>query len=93
VFRAGDPGDRFWVVERGRASVWIDGARVRDVGPGGSFGEIALIRDVPRTASVLAEEDLVLVGLERADFLSAVTGHGEALEVADATVNRLLTLG
>ena len=94
VVREGDRGDRFWIIERGEALVTIDGAAVRQLGVGDSFGEIALLRDVPRTATVQAgDEDLVLQGLDRDEFLPAVTGHGEASEVADAVVERWLALG
>ncbi len=91
VFLEGDRGDRFWVIERGTAEVSVKGEHVRDLGPGDSFGEIALLRDVPRTASVIAGPDgLELRGLDRGDFIPAVTGHGESAQVADAVVERLL---
>ena len=94
VIREGDRGDRFWIIERGEAVVSIAGETVRQLGAGDSFGEIALLRDVPRTATVQAgDEDLVLQGLDRDEFLPAVTGHGEASEVADAVVERWLALG
>ena len=94
VVREGETGDRFWIIEEGQALVSIDGQPVRQLGPGDSFGEIALLRDVPRTATVQAgDEDLVLRGLDRDEFLPAVTGHGEAHEVADAVVDRWLSLG
>ena len=94
VVREGETGDRFWIIEDGQALVSIDGQPVRQLGPGDSFGEIALLRDVPRTATVQAgDEDLVLRGLDRDEFLPAVTGHGEAHEVADAVVERWLSLG
>jgi MFS family permease len=90
----GERADRFWIIERGDALVSIGGEPVRQLGPGDSFGEIALLRDVPRTATVQAgDEDLVLRGLDRDEFLPAVTGHGEANEVADAVVERWLALG
>ena len=94
VFREGQAGDRFWVIEHGAAEVSMGERPVRRLGPGDSFGEIALLRDVPRTATVTAgETGLVLQGLEREDFLAAVTGHGETREVADAVVDRWLALG
>ncbi len=90
VVEEGEPGDRFWVIERGRATVSIGGRHVRELGPGDSFGEIALLRDIPRTATVRAAEELVLQGLDRSVFIPAVTGHGESSEVADAQIERWL---
>jgi MFS family permease len=92
VIEQGAPGDRFWIIERGTAAVSIDGEHIRNLGPGDSFGEIALLRDVPRTATVRAVEDLALQGIERADFLAAVTGHGESNELAESVVDRWLAL-
>jgi CRP-like cAMP-binding protein len=81
VFREGDPGDRFYLVESGE--VEILGKRF---GPGDSFGEIALLRDVPRTATVTALTGVVLQALDREVFLPAVTGHGEAEESAERVI-------
>ncbi len=57
------------------------------MGPGDGFGEIALLKDVPRTATITALEDMELFGLERRPFLDAVTGqarsHAEASRLAD----------
>jgi MFS family permease len=88
VIREGDRGDRFYVVLDGEVSVTRGGEHVQDVGPGGYVGEIALLRDVPRTASVVAKTHVDLLALEREPFLLAVTGHPQshaaASEVAEA---------
>ena len=86
VFRQGEPGDSFYVVEDGRVSVNIDGRHVSTVGPGGGFGEVALLRDVPRTATVRAEDDAELLALERDVFVAAVTGHPGSLEAANTAI-------
>jgi MFS family permease len=90
VFRQGDSGDRFYIVESGRCEIWIDGEKVAEVGPGGGFGEIALLRDVPRTATVKAVEETRLLALDRDDFIAAVTGHGPSREAADAMIGTRL---
>src|SRR6185503_5457682 len=50
VVQQGDPGDHFYIVTSGRVAVSVDGRQVRDETVGESFGEIALLRSVPRTA-------------------------------------------
>ncbi len=90
VFRQGDHGDRFYVVENGRCEIAIDGEKVADAWPGETFGEIALLRDVPRTATVTAIEDSTLLALERDDFIAAVTGHAPSREAADAVIGARL---
>lgn len=92
VFCEGDRGDRFWIIERGRVAVTQAGSKLRELGPGDGFGEIALLRDIPRTATVTALTELDLKGLERDDFLAAVTTHGEASDQAEQVVDRFLTL-
>jgi CRP-like cAMP-binding protein len=72
VIRQGDVGDRFYAIERGRFAVEIDGVRQAELGPGDFFGEIALLRDVPRTATVSAVGAGALVSLAREDFVPAV---------------------
>jgi len=86
IVRQGDVGDRFFIVESGRVETLIDGEVVRQLGPGDSFGEIALLRDVPRTATVRAITDASLVSLAQDEFLSAVTGHTDSATAAEAVV-------
>ncbi len=97
IVKQGDSGDRFYVVAEGEVDVSVDGARVTELGPGGYFGEIALIRDVPRTATATARTDVVLYALEREDFLAAVTGHAPseaaAEQVASARLGSIPTTG
>src|SRR5206468_3082699 len=81
VFREGDPGDRFYVIESGEAD--IEGGRH---GRGAYFGEIALLREVPRTATVHAVTKLDLLALERDDFLAAVTGYAPSAEAANVVI-------
>ncbi len=86
VIVQGDPGDRFYVIEAGEAAVTVDGEPAPELGPGDFFGEIALLRDVPRTATVIAVTDLALYSLERDEFIAAVTGHAPSEETAGLVV-------
>lgn len=90
VIREGDPGDRFFVLEGGEAVVTVGGREIARLGEGDHFGEIALIRDVPRTATVAAATGLRLLALEREDFLAAVTGSRPSSEAADEVVAQRL---
>jgi predicted MFS family arabinose efflux permease len=82
VVRQGDPGDAYYVITDGSADVVGDGAVVRSLGPGDSFGEISLLHDVPRTATIRAATDLTLFELDREDFLHAVAGSSASSEAA-----------
>ena len=73
VIREGDVGDRFWVVDSGELDVVKAGRDIAHLGPGASFGELALVRDIPRTASVIARTDTELYWLDRATFLLTLT--------------------
>jgi MFS family permease len=83
VVRAGATGDCFYVIDTGDVAIDL-GSRIIHSGPGDFFGEIALLRDVPRTATVRAESATRLYALEREDFLAAVTGHSRAHTEANA---------
>ena len=90
VFREGDPGDRFYVIAAGSVEISQNGVAVRTLGPGASFGEIALLRTVPRTASVVGVTDVELWGLDRDGFLLAITGSRQAVADAHARTDALL---
>jgi MFS family permease len=86
VFEQGAPGDSFYVVADGEVDVAIDGKHVRREARGESFGEIALLRDTPRTATVTATEPTTLIAIDREPFLTAVTGHAGSAEAAEGMV-------
>ncbi len=90
VIRAGEEGDRFYIVGDGELDIDAGGrhstAREADY-----FGEIALLRNVPRTATVKAIVDSQLYALQRNDFLGAVTGHRAAQAAGDAIADARLT--
>lgn len=92
VFREGDAGDHFWIVRSGAVSVTADGKLLAELGPGEGFGEIALLRDVPRMATVTALGDVELLGLVREEFVLAMTATDESRSAADTVVNRYLSL-
>jgi MFS family permease len=88
VIRTGDHGDRFYVVAEGELEV-TNGLRSK-AAHGDFFGEIALLRDVPRTATVTATVPSRLYALERDDFLAAVTGHSAVRSAGEAVVQERL---
>jgi signal-transduction protein with cAMP-binding, CBS, and nucleotidyltransferase domain len=88
LIREGDEGDRFYVIDSGQMTASFEGSVLRQMGPGEPFGEIALLRDVPRTATVIADEPSVVLALERADFLDAVTGNSEVNNRADDMISK-----
>lgn len=89
VIVQGDVGDTFYVVSEGSFDVVMSGEYIRTVRRGGFFGEVALLADVPRTATVRALEDGVVLTVHREPFLMAVVGHDASLAVAAAHVRGL----
>jgi MFS family permease len=85
LFRQGDPGDRFYIIAAGEADVAVDGQH-KTLGPGDYFGEIALLRDLPRTATLTAQTDLELYALGREEFVATVAGHPPSAEAADTVI-------
>ena len=84
IIRQGDVGDAYYVLEQGAVRITRDGVEMRITSEcGDGFGEIALLHDVRRTATVAAIESAVLLAVERADFLEVVTGHERSRTVAE----------
>jgi Cyclic nucleotide-binding domain len=92
VIREGDVGDRFYIVAAGELEVVGERLRVT-ARTGDHFGEIALLRDVPRTATVRAIVDSRLCALERGDFITAVSGHSDVRAAGDAITDERLARG
>ncbi len=85
ILREGEPGDRYVLIDTGEIEVSQGGRPVRTLGPGAGVGEIALIHDVPRTATVRAAGPVEAFSLDRAAFLEAVTGQPASRAAAEAT--------
>jgi len=84
VITQGEIGDRFYLIDEGQVEVFENGVFRRNEGPGESFGEIALLHDVPRTATVRTTSDTRFLVLEQDQFLLAVTGHRRSHQLARA---------
>jgi MFS family permease len=87
VIREGEVGDRFYIVDHGQLEVVGPGVQAT-AGAGDYFGEIALIRDVPRTATVTAVADSQLYAMERSDFVAAVTSHSGVRAAGEEVVEQ-----
>jgi len=90
IIDQGDEGDRFYVVSEGQFEVIKDGRPVATLGQGDFFGEIALLREAPRSATVVALADAEVYILERGEFIAAITGHSMSAEAATQIIEERL---
>jgi CRP-like cAMP-binding protein len=90
LMRQGDPGRECFVIEKGRAKATIRGKKSRTMGPGEVFGEMALLRSAPRSATVTAETDLSLIVLGSREFSTLLEDvPGVARKVLAAMAERV----
>ena len=68
IFNQGDPADRMYVISSGTVSLSIDGRLLETLGPGGLFGEMAVIEREPRSGTAIAESATTLVGIDKRRF-------------------------
>lgn len=87
IITQGQLGDRFYIIASGEVRVDVDGTPVRTMGAGQSFGEIALLHDIPRTASVTAVTPVELLALDRHHFVETITGQPAAAAAAEAVIH------
>jgi predicted MFS family arabinose efflux permease len=91
LIRQGDVGDRFYVIASGEVEVTQDGRVLATGGPGYSVGEIALLREVRRTATVTARAPVRAIAIEGQRFLEAVTGHSASRGRAESVAAERLS--
>ena len=87
IVTEGEVGDRFYVIESGMVAISKEGHEVNRLGPGSYFGETALLRNIPRTATVSAVSEVTLFSLDRRPFLEAVTGSPLSAVEADRVID------
>jgi len=93
LIRQGDPGDAYYAIAAGQLDVTQDGHPLRRCGRGEGVGEIALLRSIPRTATVTAHTDVTVYKLDREPFLTAVLGHAPTQRQADRIADTRLASG
>jgi hypothetical protein len=93
LIREGDPGDAYYAIAAGELDVRQDGRFLRRCGRGEGVGEIALLRAVPRTATVTAHTPATVYELDRDPFLTAVLGHAPTQRQADRIADTRLAAG
>jgi len=93
VIRTGEAGDRFYAIADGSFEVLVDGERVAVLERCNGFGEIALLRDVPRVADVVALTRGRLYALRKEEFVPAVTGHPAAAAESERIVRERMPAG
>ncbi|HEX7955010.1 MAG TPA: cyclic nucleotide-binding domain-containing protein, partial [Burkholderiales bacterium] len=90
IMKEGDAGVSMYIVIRGRVTVSINGVVVEQVGPGGTFGEMALVDHAQRSASATASIESQLLSISRSDFLNLVkTKPGFAISLLKTIADRL----
>jgi Major Facilitator Superfamily/Cyclic nucleotide-binding domain len=93
LIRQGDPGDAYYAIAAGEFDVRRDGHLLRRCGRGEGVGEIALLRDIPRVATVVAHTTATVYALDREPFLTAVLGHAPTQRQANRIADALLATG
>lgn len=91
VMREGEPGDSFFVIEAGQAGVFNDETLIEELTAGAGFGEIALLTNRPRTATVRARSALRLCRIDRGPFLASVGDYSSCAVEADRMMARNLS--
>jgi CRP-like cAMP-binding protein len=86
VFTEGDSGDCYYAVADGQLSVTRQGRVVQTLSRGGGFGELALVRDIPRQATVTATTDALLYRIYKESFIETLTGHASAALAAEEII-------
>ena len=90
VIKEGDQGDRFYVVEDGEVAVSQEGRPLNTLGAGTYFGEIALLHDVPRVATVTAVTHATFLALDRGEFLESLMSHPKSHDAVEVVIEERL---